>query len=64
MSAAAGPPQGGAAKKSMEPRKRRTTITPFLGAQAGFRGALLRAAEAGWLCKASRGTGVQEMAVQ
>jgi hypothetical protein len=28
------------------------------GAQAGFRGALLRAAAAGWLCKASRGTGM------
>ena len=63
MSAAAGPPQGDAAK-NMEPRKRQTTITPFLGAQAGFRGALLRAAEAGWLCKASRGTGAQEMVAQ
>jgi len=63
MSVAAGPPQGGAAK-NMEPRKRRTTITLFHGAQAGFRGALLRAAEAGWLCKASRGTGAGEMAVQ
>lgn len=30
MSVAAGPPQGDAAK-NMEPRKRRTTITPFLG---------------------------------
>jgi hypothetical protein len=30
MSAAAGPPQGGAAK-NMEPLKRRTAITPFLG---------------------------------
>jgi hypothetical protein len=63
MSAAATPPQCGAAN-NMEPRQRRTAITPFHGAQAGFRGALLRAAEAGWLCKASRGTGVGGMAVQ
>jgi len=30
MSVAAGPPQGGAAN-DMEPRQRRTAITPFLG---------------------------------
>jgi hypothetical protein len=30
MSAAAGPPQGGAIT-NMEPRERQTTITPFLG---------------------------------
>ncbi len=34
------------------------TSPPPSGAQAGFRGALLRAAAAGWLCKASRGTGL------
>jgi|GEM_PF-2364853 hypothetical protein len=38
-------------------RSSRTAVTPFLGAQTGFRGALLRAVEAGWLCKASRGAG-------
>jgi hypothetical protein len=34
MSAAAGPPQGGATKY-MEPRKRRTAITPSRGEGAG-----------------------------
>ena len=43
---------------------RRTMVTPFLGAKAGFRGALRRAARAGSLCRASRGTGDGGMGIQ
>jgi len=46
----------------MEPRKRRTTVTPFPGVKVGIRGAQLRATETDRLCKAGRGAGAGGMA--
>jgi hypothetical protein len=43
---------------------RRSMVTPFLGAQAEFSGALLRAAVAGRLCKTGHGAGDGGMGIQ
>ncbi len=60
MSIPAGPPQGDAAN-NVEPRQRRTKVTPFRGVEVGIRGAQLRTTETDRLCKAGRGAGAGGM---